>query len=77
VALQATGQTLMQAATFAIGNAAGGLIGGVLYDAIGPGAFFGVAGVLAILGGLGAWVVLHGSVGAPTQLQGVTRATSH
>jgi MFS transporter, PPP family, 3-phenylpropionic acid transporter len=73
VALQATGQTLMQAATFAIGNAAGALVGGVLYGVVGPGAFFGVAGLLAVLGGLGAWVVLHGSVGAPGQLVNDTR----
>lgn len=64
VALQATGQTLMQASTFAIGNAIGGLVGGVLYGQFGPTAFFGVAGAMAIAGGLGAWVVLHGPVGA-------------
>lgn len=68
VTLQATGQTLMQAATFAIGNAAGGLIGGLLYGLIGPATFFGVAGAMAVLGGLGAWVVLYGSVGAPARL---------
>jgi MFS transporter, PPP family, 3-phenylpropionic acid transporter len=72
-ALQATGQTLMQAATFAIGNAAGALLGGVLYGVVGPGAFFGIAGLLAVLGGLGAWAVLHGAVGAPGQLVGDTR----
>jgi Major Facilitator Superfamily. len=67
-ALQATGQAMVQAATFALGSALGGLIGGVLYGQVGPTAFFGIAGAMAIAGGLGAWVVLHGSVGAPTRL---------
>ena len=64
--LQATGQAMGQAATFALGNALGGLIGGILYGGLGATAFFGIAGLMAIAGGLGAWVVLYGPVGAPT-----------
>ena len=62
--LQATGQTLLQAASFGLGNAIGGLTGGVLYAVFGPTTFFIVAGAMAICGGLGAWVVLYGDVGA-------------
>ena len=65
--LQATGQAMGQAATFALGNAIGGLVAGVLYGGLGATAFFGIAGVMAIGGGLGAWVVLYGPVGAPTR----------
>ncbi|HZL33337.1 MAG TPA: MFS transporter [Verrucomicrobiae bacterium] len=63
--LQATGQTLAQAATFGLGNVLGGIIGGVLYGSFGPTAFFAAAGAMSIAGGLGAWVVLYGPVGAP------------
>ncbi len=62
--LQATGQTMVQAATFGLGSAAGAIVGGVLYGAFGPTTFFIVAGAMAIFGGLGAWVVLDGPVGA-------------
>jgi PPP family 3-phenylpropionic acid transporter len=65
--LQATGQAMGQAATFALGNAFGGLIGGVVYGGFGATAFFGIAGLMAIAGGLGAWVVLRGPVGAPAR----------
>ncbi len=65
--LQATGQAMGQAATFALGNSLGGLIGGILYGGLGATAFFGIAGLMAVVGGLGAWVVLHGPVGAPTR----------
>jgi PPP family 3-phenylpropionic acid transporter len=62
--LQATGQAMGQAATFALGNALGGLVGGVLYGELGSTVFFGVAGLMSVAGGVGAWVVLYGSVGA-------------
>lgn len=63
--LQATGQAMGQAATSALGSAFGGLVAGVVYGGFGATAFFGFAGLLAIVGGLGAWVVLYGRVGAP------------
>jgi MFS transporter, PPP family, 3-phenylpropionic acid transporter len=62
--LQATGQTMLQAATFGSGSALGGLVGGVLYGTFGPTVFFAVAGAMAIAGALGAWIVLGGPVGA-------------
>ena len=65
--LQATGQAMGQSATSALGSAFGGLVAGVVYGALGAVAFFGVAGVLVIAGGLGAWVVLNGGVGAPVR----------
>lgn len=71
--LQATGQAMGQAATFALGNALGALIGGVIYGGLGAAAFFGVAGFLAIVGALGAWFVLSGSVGARTRSLGNDR----
>ena len=63
-ALQATGQTLTQAATFGLGSAIGGVLGGFVYGGFGPATFFGLAGAMAIGGGVGAWFALHGSVGA-------------
>jgi PPP family 3-phenylpropionic acid transporter len=66
VELQATGQALMQAATFGLGSALGALVGGLLYGPFGPMVFFGVAGGMAIVGGLGAWVVLYGPLGDPS-----------
>ena len=65
--LQATGQTMGQAATAALGSAFGGLTAGVVYGGLGAGAFFGFAGLLSIAGGVGAWLVLHGPVGAPVR----------
>ena len=62
--LQATGQTLVQGATFGLGSALGAAIGGVLYGAAGPTVFFAIAGGMAVAGGIGAWFVLAGSVGA-------------
>lgn len=64
VELQATGQALLHAATFGFGNAIGGLTGGVMYAIFGPTTSFIVAGAMTIAGGLGAWVVLYGDVGA-------------
>jgi len=61
--LQATGQTMLQAATFGLGTALGAVIGGVVYASFGPTVFFGLAGALAIGGGIGAAVVLRGPVG--------------
>ncbi|HEY6014175.1 MAG TPA: MFS transporter [Candidatus Limnocylindrales bacterium] len=66
--LQATGQAMGQAATSALGSAFGGLVAGVVYGGFGAVAFFGFAGVLSIAGGLGAWLVLHGRVGAPVRV---------
>jgi MFS transporter, PPP family, 3-phenylpropionic acid transporter len=71
VELEATGQAMLQAATFGAGNALGGLIGGVLYGAFGPTTFFAVAGATTIAGGLGAWIVLRG------QATSRPRATLH
>jgi MFS transporter, PPP family, 3-phenylpropionic acid transporter len=64
VELQATGQALLQAGTFGLGTALGGLLGGVVYAGVGPVAFFGLAGTMVILGGIGAAVVLRGTLGA-------------
>ena len=65
--LQATGQGMGQAATSALGSAFGGVVAGVVYGGFGATAFFAFAGLLAIAGGLGAWVVLYGRVGAPVR----------
>lgn len=67
-ALQATGQAMGQAATSALGSAFGGLVAGVIYGGLGATAFFGFAGLLAVAGGLWAWVVLYGPVGAPLRV---------
>jgi MFS family permease len=66
--LQATGQAMGQSATSALGSAFGGMVAGVVYGGLGAAAFFGVAGLMAIAGGLGAWVVLYGGVGAPLRV---------
>ena len=66
--LQATGQTMGQAATAALGSAFGGLTAGVVYGGLGAVAFFAFAGLLAMAGGLGAWLVLYGPVGAPVRV---------
>jgi PPP family 3-phenylpropionic acid transporter len=65
--LQATGQTMLQAATFGLGTALGAIVGGALYGAFGPTFFFAVAGAACVGGGIGAWIVLYGPVGAPTR----------
>jgi PPP family 3-phenylpropionic acid transporter len=61
--LQATGQTMLQAATFGLGSALGAVIGGVVYGEFGPTVFFGLAGAVAIGSGIAAAVVLRGPVG--------------
>ncbi|MGZ8514657.1 MAG: MFS transporter [Candidatus Limnocylindrales bacterium] len=66
--LQATGQAMGQAATSALGSAFGGLVAGVVYGGLGATAFFGFAGLMAVAGGLWAWVVLYGPVGAPLRV---------
>jgi MFS family permease len=66
--LQATGQSMGQAATAALGSAFGGLSAGVVYGGLGATAFFAFAGLLSVAGGLGAWVVLRGPVGDPVRL---------
>ena len=65
--LQATGQAMGQSATSALGSAFGGLIAGVVYGGLGATAFFAFAGLLAVAGALGAWLVLDGEVGAPVR----------
>ncbi len=62
--LQATGQVLFQAATLGFGSVIGSVIGGVIYGWLGPTFFFLAAGGVAIAGGIGAWFVLAGPVGA-------------
>jgi MFS family permease len=62
--LQATGQVLFQAATLGFGTVIGSVIGGVVYGWLGPTFFFLAAGGVAIAGGMGAWFVLAGPVGA-------------
>jgi len=62
--LQATGQVLFQAATLGFGTVMGSVIGGVAYGAFGPRFFFLAAGGVAIAGGIAAWFVLAGPVGA-------------
>jgi MFS family permease len=58
--LQATGQTLFQAACFGVAAIVANLGGGVLYTLGGPLGVFGVGGVCAIAGGLVGLVVLPG-----------------
>jgi MFS family permease len=62
--LQATGQVLFQAATLGFGSVMGSVVGGVVYGSFGPTFFFVTAGGVAIAGGVGAWLVLAGPVGA-------------
>ena len=61
--LQATGQTMLGAATSGLGTALGAILGGIVYAVFGPTAYFAAAGAMAIGGGIGAWFVLHGPVG--------------
>ena len=63
VELQATGQTMLGAATSGLGSALGAIFGGIIYAVSGPTVYFAVAGAMAIAGGIGAWFVLHGPVG--------------
>ena len=58
--LQATGQTLFQAACFGIAAILANLIGGVLYAAAGPLGVFGAGAVCAVVGGLVGLVALPG-----------------
>jgi len=62
--LQATGQTMLQAATFGLGTVLGAIIGGIVYGSLGPTSLFSLAGAVVIGSGIGAAVVLRGSVGA-------------
>ena len=62
--LQATGQVLFQSATLGFGTVVGSVIGGVVYGWFGPTFFFAAAGGVAIAGGVGAWFILAGPVGA-------------
>ena len=64
--LQATGQTMAQAASSGLGSGLGAVVGGAVYGLFGPTVFFGLAGGMAIGGGVGAWFVLHGPLGART-----------
>jgi len=61
--LQATGQTMLGAATSGLGTALGATVGGVIYAVFGPAAYFAAAGAAAIIGGIGAWVILAGPLG--------------
>jgi len=61
--LQTTGQVLVVGATTGLGAVLGSVIGGIAYGSIGPTAFFGGAGGVAIAGGIASWFVLSGSVG--------------
>ncbi len=62
--LQATGQVMFQAATMGFGSVLGSVVGGVAYKSFGPTVFFAAAGGVAILGGIGTWLVLAGPAGA-------------
>jgi MFS family permease len=62
--LQATGQVLLQAATYGLGTVVGSVVGGVAYGWIGPTAFFAGAGVVSIVGGVATWLALAGPAGA-------------
>ena len=65
--LQATGQTLLQAATSGFAGGLGSVAGGAIYALFGPLVFFAVAGAATIAGGIGAFVVLYGPVGDATR----------
>jgi MFS transporter, PPP family, 3-phenylpropionic acid transporter len=58
--LQATGQTLFQAACFGIAAVVSSVVGGVLYSTVGAGGVFGVGAVCAVAGGLLGLAVLAG-----------------
>jgi MFS family permease len=52
VALQSTGQTLLQAACFGIGAILANFLGGILYATAGPLGVFGGGGACAVIGGV-------------------------
>lgn len=58
--LQATGQTLFQAACFGVAAIVANVVGGVLYAAAGPLGVFGAGAVCTVAGGLVGLVVLPG-----------------
>ena len=62
--LQATGQTLLQAAGFGVAAILANLLGGLLYAAAGPLGVFGGGAVCAVVGGLVGLVALPRDVGA-------------
>ena len=62
--LQATGQTMLQAATFGLGTVLGAIIGGFVYGVFGPTVLFGLAGAVVIGSAVGAAIILRGPVGA-------------
>ena len=62
--LQATGQTMLQAATFGLGTVLGAIIGGFVYGVCGPSVLFGLAGAVVIGSAVGAAIILRGPVGA-------------
>jgi PPP family 3-phenylpropionic acid transporter len=55
--LQATGQSLYQTVAFGIGAVVASIVGGVLYDAIGHAAVFGLGTVLAVIAAGFGWFV--------------------
>ena len=61
--LQATGQSLTQAATLGLGSVLGALIGGAMYGSAGAEAYFVTSAVLACVGGVGVWFALRGPIG--------------
>jgi MFS family permease len=69
--LQATGQTLFQAACFGFAAFLANFGGGILYAVAGPLGVFGVGGVCAIAGGLAGFVVLPGLGDAAAQAPGI------
>jgi len=61
--LQATGQTLLQAACFGIGAILANLIGGILYGSVGPIGVFGVGAICAVVGGAVGFMALPTEAG--------------
>jgi MFS family permease len=61
--IQATGQSLAQAATVGLGSVLGALIGGAIYEALGAEAFFATSAVLTCAGGVGVWFAPRGPPG--------------
>ena len=63
--LQGTGQTLVSAIAFGLGTVLGDVLGGVVYAAFGATAFFGLAGAMALAGGIGAWLIVRSTERPP------------
>lgn len=68
--LQATGQSLYQTTAFGVAAIIANIVGGLLYEAIGPGATFGLGAVLALAAAVTGWFAFPGREPAATPVAG-------